>query len=425
MALARIFSCSPHQAAALIHDLERQGYKVEVLHPDEIPSGPADLEIQYELVDSSAIVERAQELAAQHHADVAVDVGILQPAYVEPQPAESPGPLAVDRFSEANLEPEEQAAPATIWQEHEETPVQETWSHDLSPSGVPETEQQETPLPLPVEPIQVHFSPPLKTPETAEIESSPEPAQPHPLAVALSGASTAIIAFAGNLLHSLGRLWQEGLQKMREQRQRASIRWAETRAHREQRMLELTCRRAEVLRHSRQVEAARRAAAGYLSQLQRETGAHAHEEADPVPPAPVASPRSGKKWRIPAQHVKSLAAGAAAAGVLFALTLGISTLRTRHSSSDRPAAPSSPPAAEPGVPTGVAQPTQVPSRPSPAVHKAAQKSAARTGRPSTSRPGEDDGNVADDVVVRHFSQPPHKLQSRVSGSVKRYSDLDN
>lgn len=86
MSVARIFSCSPEQAAALVQDLERQGYKVEVMRPEESPTGPADLEIQYELCDNDRIVERAKELAKQFDTDIAVASGVLGAVRFEAAP---------------------------------------------------------------------------------------------------------------------------------------------------------------------------------------------------------------------------------------------------------------------------------------------------------------------------------------------------
>jgi hypothetical protein len=392
MALARIFSASPEHAAALIRDLERQGYEVEVIRPDETPSGPADLEIQYELCDTDRVVERANELASALQADIAVGTGVLGAAPMEPVREEFPSTITEAPASEICRETGE---------------AQEVM---LETNAAAREEDRAAAI--------------LVTPE---VDAAETPAGPHPAMAAWSRGVTTLAAFAGNSLDSAHRLWLAAVHKMREQRERAAIRAAEARAHREQQLLELTCRRAETLQRSRQIEAARRAAAGYLSQLQNEARDQKDSQKGDTIAAVTSYPRAKKGWGwwAPSEHMKTIAAAATAAGALFAFTLGISALRSKPAPVKSAA-----PAPAPVVTLQSSRITSpaAPQRPSPAARQALQRPApSRATHASASRAVEsDDGDVADDVVIRHFA-PAKSPQSRSRGSnaVKHYSDIDN
>ena len=77
MALARIFTRYPQQATALSDELQERGYRVEVLSPEQTPASPAHLEIQLEDCEPADILRRAEELASQLRADIAVAPGAL------------------------------------------------------------------------------------------------------------------------------------------------------------------------------------------------------------------------------------------------------------------------------------------------------------------------------------------------------------
>lgn len=417
MALARIFSYSPEQAAALIQDLQRQGYQVEVLRPEETPSGPADLEIQYELCEADRAVERAQELASEFQTDIAVESGALPLAAAESEVPETLPTVETDVPETMAMEAGSPASPIIhdsveeVWMAEEPRREQET-----TPEDAPGYQEIESPVPKPV---------------IAASTTGTTPMQP-PVPGIWSRSATALIAWAGNSLESMHALWLAGLHRMREQRERAAIRATEIRAQREQRLLELTCRRAEALQRTRQIEAARRAAGGYLSQLQRESATATPAEAlGTVVPAPASlreNEKSAIAWWTPSQHVKSIAAGAAAAGALFALTLGISALRSKPTPA--PAKTTAAPV-EPPQPQVTLQSNSVMTHESlkvSPVHKDQPKPASSTARVVLHAPVStpEDDSVADDVVVRHFSSPsPQKLESKVSADVKRYSDTDN
>jgi hypothetical protein len=80
MPLARIFTRNPERTADLSAQLKEQGYKVEVVSPDQADLAPADLEIEFELCERADVLERAANLATELEADIAVAPGILQPA---------------------------------------------------------------------------------------------------------------------------------------------------------------------------------------------------------------------------------------------------------------------------------------------------------------------------------------------------------
>jgi hypothetical protein len=423
MALARIFSDSPDYASALIHDLQQQGYQVEIVRPEEIPTGPADLEIQYELCDAHRVVERAQELASQAQADIVVESGVLGTASAEPAREDLPQAIIKADAPETHREIWEEPAvivdpdPAQAWVEQD--PAMESQiekRQEFAPEQETILEQEEDRAPAA-----------LITPETGATETA---AAPYPAIAMWSKSVTALMAFAGNSLDSAHGIWLAGLHKMREQRARAAIRMAEIRARREQQLLELACRRAETLQRSRQLEAARRAAAGYLSQLQLEAKAAAKDETqsgDSIASIPFHSrQREGQGW-WPSRHMKHIAAGAAAAGTVFALTLGISTLRSKP----EPAKPAPVPAPVVTVQSNRITAAQ-PQRPSPAVRlaKARPVPPRAVHAPVSSASQSDDGDVVDDVVIRHFA-PAKSLQSRsrtsdgVKDGVKRISDSDN
>ncbi|HWF02408.1 MAG TPA: hypothetical protein VHA06_01905, partial [Candidatus Angelobacter sp.] len=78
MPLARIFTRNPERTADLSSQLQQQGYKIEVVSPDQKHLAPADLEIEFEICERADVLERAADLASELEADVAVGPGILQ-----------------------------------------------------------------------------------------------------------------------------------------------------------------------------------------------------------------------------------------------------------------------------------------------------------------------------------------------------------
>ena len=80
MPLARIFTRNPERTADLSSQLRQQGYKVEVVRPDQANLAPADLEIEFEMCERADVLDRAADLATELEADIAVAPGILQSA---------------------------------------------------------------------------------------------------------------------------------------------------------------------------------------------------------------------------------------------------------------------------------------------------------------------------------------------------------
>ena len=80
MPLARILTRNPERTADLSSQLRQQGYKVEVVRPDQANLAPADLEIEFEMCERADVLDRAADLATELEADIAVAPGILQSA---------------------------------------------------------------------------------------------------------------------------------------------------------------------------------------------------------------------------------------------------------------------------------------------------------------------------------------------------------
>lgn len=385
MALARIYSRYPQHTTGLCRDLQQQGYEVEVLNPEIVPTRPADLEIQYEVCDAESALLRAGDLAAQMQADVAVASGVL-PVYMRQTPSEGEVESEYEVSSREQREAEVRSPAET------ESSVRQPSIDRPAPPTVEEQVQGRPVVPELREQLFKTFS---------------------------RSTNTALTALSAWVDWIRGRgTWF--LQKIREHGQHSALRAAEARALREEQLLELTCRRAEAERRSQQMAAARRAAAEYLSELHRAAVADVQIESGAgeiaVPPVPAKGEVSIEQKRT--RRTKAIAAGAAAAGACFALVLGLATLHSGSQHATAPA-PSAPPAAVVTAPTA---PPSPPSRPSPAIRKRSPEQARASQAKLNHRPSSaDDTGVANDVTVRHFA-PPKSLQSRVSKGVKHYSD---
>jgi hypothetical protein len=398
MALARIFSRYPEQTTALSQQLQQQGYKVEVLSPDEAPSTLADLEIQLEVCDPADVLRRAAELAARLQCDIAVAPGALQP---EPSPAQVTAALSP---------PEEPAPPALV-------------SESQAPSA---------------EPVAVAAS--SKEAHQPTLEPGANEAEEAKAAHAASGsflpqtarslgATLAACSAAANQLLASAR------DQFRESRELARIRLANARALREQRLLDLTRRRAESQQRLLELKAGRKVLDAYL-QLQRAYPDGASEAQVPArsasaqAAAPVAEPSAGgwkmRTWRIPLRTRQALLACLASAGALFVIGLTVSAFHSRQALSNAHGASlQSGGVTLQGPPPKPASPT----RPSPAVRKAMPKPAiqvrktqAHKTQPKVSQRNQD--LVASDVVVRH-SPPPKPTPSTQANGWKHFSDMHN
>ncbi len=404
MALARIFSRSPEQTAVLSQQLQQQGYTVEVLSPDDAPATLADLEIQLEACDPADVLRRATELAARLQCDIAVAPGALQAglslaqAPVTPA-AEEPMPVALPAGQAAAVET---AAPLP------------------APSAAMETHQlDEAP-----EERNLGKSNLGKSNDAEEGASVATPSV-LPRAARSLGARLAICAATANeLLAVCGA-------QFRESRERARIGLAEAQAMREERLLNLTCRRADAQRHALELKAGRQAVAAYLRRLQQEDPdafANAHSPVFPDA-APVTKP-SSFSWtmvkRIRFRKWEAALAGAVFASALLGIGLAVASFHARPTLSANRGVTLQPATVAPQNPA----PKPVsPQRPSPAVHKITLKPAAQARRtqPKTTQPKPPQRNqdlLARDVVVRHFPPPKPTPHTQADGW-KHFSDISN
>ncbi len=362
MALARIFTRYPEQTAALAHQLEEQGYLVEVLSPDEAPATLADLEIQLEVCDPAEVLRRAATLAARLHADIAVAPGALirEPA--------SEVASASAAFTPATAEP---------------TP------------------------PPPLLPVAI---------ETNNDETRRQRAKRLARAARASGAALAVVAAGTGEFLSCARA------AFREQWAQARVGAAEAHSRRQERLLELTRRRAEAHHNAAVLESSRRALSAYLLQLQREypealsgTGSNAG--------LAVESAVRGLRVRIRNLHWKKwevLVAGVVSAMALFVIGLALLSFQSHPARS-----PNSGPAQPDRVTLSGAQPKPVAtSRPSPAVRKNSPKLAMQARHKLRKAPPKNQDTVADDVVVRHFATPKPTPRTQTAGW-KHFSDVTN
>jgi len=376
MALARIFSRYPQEAAALCLELQQKGYTVEVLTPEQTPATPANLEIQLEACEPADVLRRAEELASQLYADIAIAPGALPP------PAEEP-------VSAAPAAAAPELAPPKILLVMRET---EAGNSEPAPA------------------VSATSTPTLTLTEDAQA------------ARASGSALAALAATAGKFLSSARAGFHERLEEAR-------IIAAEAGARRQERLLELARRRAEARQRALTLESSRRALAAYLLQLQRQypdllPGAQSDAGAQPAsvvgspaPPSPTQTRRLHMtKW-------EALLALAASATAMFVAGLAVASFHSRPAN----------PIAKPGVTSqsgGGMQASQPkpasPQRPSPAARKTTpQRPAQAPSRARQPKPEPGDRElVARDVVVRHFPVARPTPTPQTTGW-KHFSDLSH
>jgi hypothetical protein len=377
MALARIFSRYPEQTTTLSQQLQQQGYRVEVLSPEQAPTTVADLEIQLEVCDPVDVLRRAAELATRLRADIVI----------------APGALASSEPKRAEQEP----APTAPFS-----------------ATVEVTASTEAPIP----PVTIETEP-----ECDAVAA----AVPSRLTRAARGSGTALaicVAAAEEFLVSAGAAFRERLE---EARALAS----EARTKRRERLLELTRRRAEAQQQAVSLENSRRALSGYLSQLQR-------SYPEELPRAGVKlsvgieSLLHGWQAKIQQLNVKRWAAvlaGVVSAVGLFALGMALASF---HASSSPPASTGSTTGSSGVTLQGQqAKPVSV-ERPSPAVRKATvPQTASKTHTRRTARnvgprttPQRSQNLVASDVTVRRFPAAKPAPSPQANGW-KHFSDTSN
>jgi len=385
MPLARIFTHHPERTTVLSEQLQQQGYRVEVVDPDQKHLAPADLEIEFETCERADVLDRAADLASQLEADVAVAPGVLQPQAVMESAAVPEAPVAQERDPEREFQAafatpaelptvEHQELPETVLPEMVDVPVMEQaplppvafMDEPAATISEPAAAMNETAKPADPVPYLAQLTPfgtPAVHAESEEsVEADREPwreAQPEVApseATAPSfgqrGASFLKSALGGakSKAASMGVSLRE---RLNEYQKRAQVRSAESRAAREARLLDLEQRRAEAQQRALELETAREAAAARLVELvrQRDPGLREEslreeslrEEARRSASAPVRLPQPSamgslrhasiammKKVRRPmTPQLRAVLAGATAVTVLFVVGIVLGAFSTR------------------------------------------------------------------------------------------------
>jgi hypothetical protein len=403
MPLARIFTCYPQQTASLSEQLQQQGYEVEVLSPDQAPDTLADLEIQLEVCDPADVLRRATELAARLHADIAIAPGALQAA-----PAISAPPVLEEEQLPATTIPVESAALA------------------------------EPPARPPVPAIEIH-----SYAQALEQKSQPQAppdflSEPPRAAHSLGAALAACTSAAERFLVSARDQFQES-------RGLARVRLAEAQVVREQRLLDLARRRADVREQLLELRAGRHVLDAYLIHLKQQAPAHSRQPQGQAPPTPEPAAVSESLvagWKTTFQRIhlplgrrEAWIAGLVSVVALLAIGLTVGAFNSHPTPSKSDGAVSKPG----GVTLQASQPANpAPARPSPAarqtapnppaqVSKVTKPSPARRAQGSAVRqkaPRENQESVGNDVVVRHFPAPKPTPRAQAEGW-KHFSDISN
>jgi hypothetical protein len=308
MPLARIFTRNPERTADLSSQLQQQGYKVEVVSPDQAHLAPADLEIEFELCERADVLQRAGNLAAELGADVAVAPGVLQSA---PEPVTALNKQAEDsgtaelkaqtvEQSDAEREfeaafasviemPAVPAAPKMIEVPAVDVPIMEqeplppvAFLEDSTAWQPASTEEKQSPEATPARVAQARPADPVPylaqlTPFSSPAARTEQPSRAAAKEKPLLNNSAKIaaqtwagaLALASSTAASVRDYFQE-------YRKRAQVRSAEARAAHAARLLDLEQRRAEAQQRAMELEAAREEAAARLVELvrQREPGLH-------------------------------------------------------------------------------------------------------------------------------------------------------
>ena len=383
MALARIFSRSPEQTTALSQQLQQHGYQVEVLSPDEAPTTFADLEIQLEACDPADVLRRAAELAARLQCDIAVAPGAL-PSETSPEPVSAEPSLPVEPVASAVVA--DRAAPEIA-------------------ASLPDS-------------VETH--PVLQTTEETELGTGTTSAHAGRW---FGGMLAAGLAGADKFLVACGAQFRESLELAR-------IGLAKAQALREQRLLDLTRRRAEAQQHALELKAGRNVVSAYLLRLQQ-AALEPATDAQPLSSQPAAplikSPALSwkeKTKRIRLRKWEAVVAATALAGGLIGIALAAAFHSRPTLSANRGAVLAPAPATV--TPQKPAPKPASPTRPSPAVRKVAAKPAAQPRRipVKTPPPQRSQDLVARDVTVRRIAAPKPTPRVQADGW-KHFSDLSN
>ena len=398
---ARIFTNHPGNAESLAEALKQQGYFVEILRPDQTPVLSADLEIVLETCARADAVRRAAELAHDFDADVAVAQGTLTSApaadelqaVVEPQP--NPIPAAPASAIETRLQSELHQAP-------------ETWA-----------------------PLELHV--PETIAQEPELTQRENPA-PGALARAVPRIAVTLAAWAASAREAL----VTARSQVHDYREHALTRIALLQAKRDGRLLELTQRRIEAQEHASRLATARKNAAAYLVQLQRESGGVIRPTNRGLAEQPAAEP-AVRPWRVlfesllervqPVRWDAALA-GLASAGALFAIGLAVASFSSKPTltlGNEPPAANASGPVAATNAQAApaVSNAPVAPTKPSAAHAGSLKPSPSQRPRNTHNRADTNrERDTGNDVVIHHLVTPSPTPKVQAQGW-KHFSDMNN
>jgi hypothetical protein len=366
MPLARIFTRNAERTVDLSRQLQQQGYKVEVVSPDQSHLAPADLEIEFEMCERADVLERAADLATELEADIAIAPGILQfaPEVIVELKAQSPvhpataQPIAAQPAADSvvNIAPRKElpsdqerefeaafssasALDMQVTPEVIEIPVME--QAPLPPVAFLEDSTQLEPVRIMEKPsvaVPVHFSGPVAEPVSSADPAQylghltpfsslpPRPEMPQASAetdsanpvhdrykqILQDGTKMAARTWAGVLAITSSTTVSLG-DHFREYKKRAQIRATEARAAHTARLLDLEQRRAEAHQRAMELEAARVTASARLEELlqQRSPGLpveHIPSEPEhglwqPSTYAHTVPKQTVPKYTVPKEHI--------------------------------------------------------------------------------------------------------------------------
>jgi hypothetical protein len=442
MPLARIFTHHPERTTVLSEQLQQQGYRVEVVGPEQKHLAPADLEIEFETCERADVLDRAADLATQLEADVAVAPGVLQPQAVMESAAAPEAAVPQERDPEREFQAafatpaelpavEHQELPEGVFPEMVDVPVMEQ-------APLPPVAFMDEPAAKPADPIPylaqlTPFGTPTVHAESEESvradhepwrEAQPEVAQSAAAAPRFGQRGTSFLKEAlGGARLAAASMAASLSEKLREYQKRAQVRSAEARAAREARLLDLEQRRAEAQERALELEAAREAAAARLVELvrQRDPGLReeslrdeslraeslreesVREEVRRSAPVPAPLPESStvgslrhasiammKKVRRPmTPQLRAVLAGAAAVSALFIVGIVLGAFSPRAPLANPATHPSEGVTVHGGgvtVTTGGATVTTGPAAQAPVKAPQPAATAAKTQTPAATKP---------------------------------------
>ena len=447
MPLARILTFDPQDAAPLFAELQRLGFHVEVLNPNEEQLAPADLEIEFAICDQQQVLARASAIAAQLQARVVVFPGAIPPL---PKPVNviAEIPVSVPPPREAFAErPQPQDEPAHAEREFDLYIPAESWTEGLGEK---------------LRRIGQQAASGCRR-LAGSVRSGMQRLRPV-IGNGLTRLKTGIAASRSAVAD-----------RTREYHERIKLRAAEARAARRQRLEETEKQRAAMLEQARQnPTAATQQSQSQIDQAERQkrlaemerVRAEAREQVAAMERARLAAEAEHERSRqqhaeepLPQRRVKvvrpqpsqlrGVFTGAVAASILFIVGMLLANFHpttplpvnlTNGSVEEQVPFGATTVRGTPGVTVG----GQKASRPAPAIKnpqppapqlkpepaKRSAPAAKNTGvaKKKTQwhsfRKGSKENDVADDVVVRHYASPqkPVAKNTQQQAGLKRYSD---